>query len=155
MLLPKPWCPGTAPDCTVEHTGMLPEKGIRTTPTPTPTRAPKSYRELQFYAKVTKTFLQHDDLSNLPLHDIRVAVEQSMPVSLVLDILEGVNSFLRSRSQSRPVAKRRRSLDGDGHENMAYRPGHEAPRLSFICNFASANEMPGGQVGRTYETVRV
>jgi hypothetical protein len=120
----------------------------------TPTRAPKSYRELQFYAKVTKTFLRRDDLSKLPLHDIQVAVHKSMPMSLVPDILEDVSGFLQSRPQTGSVAKRRRSLDGEGGEDMACSPGHKAPRLSFICN--SASGMPGGQVGRTHgETVRV
>lgn len=127
---------------------------LRKDPAATATRAPKSYRELQFYAKVTKTFLRRDDLSKLPLHDIRVAVQQSMPVSLVPNILERVNTFLQSRPQSRSVAKRRRSTDGEGVEDMACDPGHKAPRISFICNFA--REIPGGQVGRTCgETIRV
>lgn len=118
----------------------------------TSTHAPKSYRELQFYAKVTKTFLRHDDFSKLPLHDIRVAVQQSMPVSLVQDILEGVNGFLQSHQESRSLAKRRRPLDSDGDEDMAISPGHKAPRLSFICDFPSGT--PGGQVERGYgETV--
>lgn len=118
----------------------------------TSTRAPKSYRELQFYAGVTKTFLRHDDLSKLPLHDIRVAVQQSMPVSLVPEILEGVNGFLQSRQKSRSLAKRRRPLDGDGDEDMACSLGHKAPRLGFICNFPSGT--PERQVGRGYgETV--
>lgn len=119
----------------------------------TSTRAPKSYRELQFYAEVIKTFLRHDDLSKLPLQDIRVAVQQSMPVSLVPDILERVNGFLRPRQESRSLSKRWRPLDGDGDEDMACSPGRKAPRLSFICN--SSNGMPGGQVGTRYgETIR-
>lgn len=118
----------------------------------TSTRAPKSYRELQFYAKVTKTFLRHDDFPKLPLHDIRMTVQKSMPVSLVPDILEGVNGFLQSRQESRSLAKRQRPLDGDGDEDMACSSGHKAPRLSFICDFPS--ETPEGQVGRRYgETV--
>lgn len=118
----------------------------------TSTRPPKSYRELQFYAKVTKTFLRHDDFSKLPLHDIRVAVQQTMPVSLVSDVLEGVNGFLQSRQESRALVKRRRPLDSDGDEDMACSPGHKAPRLSFICNFTKGT--PEGQVARGYgETV--
>lgn len=117
-----------------------------------PTRTPKSYRALQFYAKVTKTFLSHDDLSKLPLHDIRATVQQSMPTSLVPDILEGVNDFLQSRQETRSIAKRRRPLDADGDEEMTCSSGHKAPRLSFICNFAGG--LPEGQVGTRYgETV--
>lgn len=128
---------------------------LRKDPALTTTRTPKSYRELQFFAKVTKTFLRHDDLSKLPLLDIRVAVAKSMPMSLVPGILEGVNTFLRSCPQSRPVAKRRRSLDGEGDEDMACSQGNKAPRLSFICNSASGM-MPERQVGRPFgETVRV
>lgn len=114
--------------------------------TVTAVRAPKSYRELQFYAKVTKTFLRHDDLSKLPLHDIRVAVQQSMPVSLVPDMLEGVNGFLESRQDGRSLAKRRRPVDGDGDEDMAGSPGPKAPRLSFICHFPSG--MAETRIGR-------
>lgn len=120
----------------------------------TPTRIPKSYRELQFYAKVTKTFLRQDDLSKLPLLDIRVAVAQSMPMSIVPDILEGVNAFLGSYPQNRSVAKRRRALDDEGEQDVACSQGNKAPRLSFICN--SASGMPVRQAGRTFgETVRV
>lgn len=120
----------------------------------TATSVPKSYRELQFYAKVTKTFLRYDDLSKLPLHDIRVVVQQSMPVSLVPEILERVNTFLRSRPESKLVAKRRRSTDDEGDEDTVCSPGHKAPRLGSNCDFVS--EMPGGQVGRTCgETIRV
>lgn len=118
---------------------------LRRDPTATPTRVPKSYRELQFYAKVTKTFLRHDDLSKLPLHDIRATVQQSMPMSLVPDILERVNGFLQSRQESRPLAKRGRPLDADGDEDMTCSPGHKAPRLSFICNVAGG--LPEGRFG--------
>ncbi|KAG8164462.1 hypothetical protein KVR01_006380 [Diaporthe batatas] len=127
---------------------------LKKDPALTPTRTPKSYRELQLYAKVTKTFLRHDDLSKLPLLDIQEAVTQSMPMSLVPDILEGINAFLGSYPQIRPAAKRRRrALDEEGDEDMACGQGNKAPRLSFICNSASAT--PGRHVGRTFgETVR-
>lgn len=128
---------------------------LRRDSTTTPTRPPKSYRELQFYAKVTKTFLRHDDLSKLPLHDIRATVQQSMPMSLVPDILEEVYGFLQSRQESRSLVKRRRSLDADGgDEDMTCSTGHKAPRISFICNVAGGlPEVRLGE-GRFGETVR-
>lgn len=110
--------------------------------------APKCYRELQFYAKVTKTFLQHDDLSKLPLREIRATVQQSMPISLMPDILERVNSFLQYRQESRSLAKRRRPLDGDGDEDVARSLAQKALRLSFICDFPG--RLPEGRVGERY-----
>lgn len=106
-------------------------------------RAPKSYRELQFYAEVIKTFLRHDDLTKLPLQDIGMAVQQSMPVSLVPDILERVNGFLQPRQESRSLSKRWRPPDGDDDEDVACSPGRKAPRLSFICNFFQMGRQEG------------
>lgn len=126
---------------------------LKRDPATTSKRAPKSYRELQFYAEVIKTFLRHDDLLKLPVQDICVAVQQSMPVSLAPDILERLNSFLWSRQESRPLSKRERPLVGDGDEDMTCGTGRKAPRLSFICNFS--NGTPGGQIVTRYgETVR-
>ncbi|KAK2607040.1 hypothetical protein N8I77_005749 [Diaporthe amygdali] len=121
---------------------------------PETTSKPRSYRELQFYSKIIQIFLRQDDLSKLPLDDIRAGVEQGMPVSLVSETLERINNFLQSRQETKPPSKRRRPLDGDGDEDMALSPGHKAPRLSFICDFP--NGMLERQAGRRQsEMVRV
>lgn len=119
---------------------------------------PRSYRDLQFYAKVIQIFLRQDDLSKLPLHDIRAAVQQGLPVSLVPEIIEEINDFLRPHQERKSSTKRRRPLDGDGDEDVAFGLGHntKAPRLSFMCNFPNENQILGGQVGRRYgEMARV
>ncbi|KAL1884019.1 hypothetical protein Daus18300_000128 [Diaporthe australafricana] len=116
---------------------------------------PRSYRDLQFYAKVIQIFLRQDDLSKLPLDDIRAAVQQGMPVSLVPGIIDVINDFLRSHQDRKSPTKRRRPLDG-GDQEMAFGLVHntKAPRLSFICNVPNENhEMLGGQVGRRYGEV--